>query len=63
MSVSLTTLPIYDEYLNAYRNKNNSNSSGKNSKRSLRHATHDTSELKNLYNAIQWKNRFAPLYI
>ncbi len=63
MSVSLTTLPIYDEYLNAYRNKNNSNSSGKNSKRSLRHATHDTSELKNLYNAIQWKNRFAPLYM
>ena len=63
MSVSLTTLPIYDEYLNAYRNKNNSNSSGKTSKRSLRHATHDTSELKNLYNAIQWKNRFAPLYM
>ena len=63
MSVSLTTLPIYDEYLNAYRSKNNSNSSGKNSKRSLRHATHDTSELKNLYNAIQWKNRFAPLYM
>ncbi len=29
MSVSLTTLPIYDEYLNAYRSKNNSNSSGK----------------------------------
>ena len=63
MSVSLTTLPIYDEYLNAYRNKNNAASSGKTSKRSLRHATHDTSELKNLYNAIQWKNRFAPLYL
>ncbi len=61
MSVSLTTLPIYDEYLNAYRNKNYS--SGRTSKRSLRHATHDTSELKNLYNAIQWKNRFAPLYL
>lgn len=64
MPISLTTLPIYDQYLTTYRRKADENGSGyKISKRSSRHATHKTSELQDIYSAIQWKNRFTPLYL
>lgn len=65
MPVSLTTLPIYDQYLSTYRGSDDNHGSRnyKNSKRSLRHATHNATELKDIYSAIQWKNRFAPLYL
>jgi len=62
MSISSTTMQIYDQYLTTYRNQGNNRSSRK-SKRSLRHATHDASELRNVYRTIQWNNRFAPLYM
>lgn len=62
MSISSTTMQIYDQYLTTYRNQGNNRSSRK-SKRSLRHATHDASELQNVYRTIQWNNRFAPLYM
>ena len=61
MSIS-STMQIYDQYLTTYRSQNDNRSSRK-SKRSLRHATHDASELQNVYRTIQWKNRFAPLYL
>ena len=65
MPVSLTTLPIYDQYLTTYRGSDDNHGSRnyKNSKRSLRHATHNATELRDIYSAIQWKNRFAPLYL
>ena len=64
MPVSFTTLQIYDQYLTTYRNKSNQEGyRTKNNKRSLRYAMHDPSELKNVYSSIQWKNRFAPLYL
>lgn len=63
MPVSFTTLQIYDQYLTTYRSRDNNDGYNKNNKRSLRHATHDTSELQSLYSSIQWKNRFAPLYL
>lgn len=64
MPISFTTLQMYDKYLTTYRSRDNSDGqNGQNSRRSLRYAMHDASELKNLYNSIQWKNRFAPLYL
>lgn len=65
MSVSLTTMQIYDQYLTTYRSKKDSSSSGnnRNNRRSSRQTTHNAEELKNLYNTIQWKNRFTPLYL
>lgn len=65
MAVSFTTLQIYDQYLTTYRSRdNNSNGSSKKvNKRSSRYDTHDQNELQNVYSAIQWKNRFAPLYL
>lgn len=62
MPISFTTLQIYDQYLTTYRSRDNHNSYSKN-KRSSRYATHDASELQSLYSSIQWKNRFAPLYL
>ncbi len=65
MAVSMATLQIYDHYLTTYRNKNKNsgNNQTKNSRRAARTVTHDQSELKSVYSAIQWKNRFAPLYM
>lgn len=65
MAVSFTTLQIYDQYLTTYRSRDhdNSNNNRKVNKRSTRYDTHDQSELQNVYTAIQWKNRFAPLYL
>jgi flagellar hook-associated protein 2 len=56
MPISLTTLQIFDQYLTTYRTKDNS-------RKSARFATHDTSELEDVYTNIQWKNRFAPVYL
>lgn len=63
MSVSLTALQIFDQYLTTYRSSDNYGSSSKNNRRNSRYATHDASELQNVYSTIQWKNRFAPLYL
>ena len=63
MAVSFTTLQIYDQYLTTYRSRDYDSSNRKVTKRSSRYDTHDQSELQNLYSAIQWKNRFAPLYL
>ncbi|MCD8038439.1 MAG: hypothetical protein LUE96_05070 [Lachnospiraceae bacterium] len=64
MAVSLATLQVYDQYLTTYRgNHNQSGGSKKTAKHSSRYDTHNPSELQNLYTAIQWKNRFAPLYL
>ena len=62
MPISFTTLQIYDQYLTTYRSRDN-DFDVKNSRRSSRHATHDAEELKDIYSTIQWKNRFAPLYM
>jgi flagellar hook-associated protein 2 len=63
MPISLTTLQIFDQYLTTYRTKDNSNISDSNKKKCARFATHDTSELEDVYTNIQWKNRFAPVYL
>ena len=65
MAVSFTTLQMYDQYLTTYRNRgyNSGTNNRKVTKRSSRYDTHDKSELQNVYSAIQWKNRFAPLYL
>lgn len=65
MAVSFTTLQIYDQYLTTYRSRDydSNNNNRKVNKRSSRYDTHDQSELQNVYSAIQWKNRFAPLYL
>jgi flagellar hook-associated protein 2 len=63
MPISLTTLQIFDQYLTTYRTKDNSNVSDGNKKKCARFATHDTSELEDVYTNIQWKNRFAPVYL
>lgn len=65
MAVSFTTLQIYDQYLTTYRSRDheNNNRNRKVNKRSTRYDTHNQSELQNVYSAIQWKNRFAPLYL
>lgn len=63
MPISFTTLQIYDQYLTTYRNKNGNDGYSKNSRRSSRFDTHNADELKSVYSSIQWKNRFAPLYL
>lgn len=63
MSVSMTTLQALDQYMTTYRGEDSGNTSSRNSKRNFRFAMHDASELQNLYSTIQWKNRFAPLYL
>lgn len=63
MSVSIATLQALDQYMSTYRSRDNNSSRQKNNKRSTRFAMHDASELQNLYSTIQWKNRFAPLYL
>lgn len=64
MAVSFTTLQIYDQYLTTYRSRDdNSSSNRKVNRRSSRYDMHEQSELQNVYSAIQWKNRFAPLYL
>ena len=63
MAVSFTTLQIYDQYLTTYRSRDYDSSNRKVTRRSSRYDTHDQSELQNVYSAIQWKNRFAPLYL
>ncbi len=63
MAVSLATVQVYDNYLTTYRSNNKQNNSKKTNKHSSRYDTHKPSELQNVYNAIQWKNRFAPLYL
>lgn len=64
MPITNTTLQICDQYLSSYRSKDqNDGLHIKKNKRSARYATHAPSELKDLYNSIQWKNRFSPLYL
>ncbi len=64
MAIPFSTLQMYDQYLTTYRSRdNNTTYRVKNSRRSSRHATHDAEELKDIYTTIQWKNRFAPLYM
>lgn len=63
MSVYMTTMQALDQYMNTYQSMDSYNSNRRNSKRSSRFAMHDSSELQNLYSTIQWKNRFAPLYL
>lgn len=63
MSVYMTTMQALDQYMTTYQSMDSYNSNRKNSKRSSRFAMHDSSELQNLYSTIQWKNRFAPLYL
>ena len=62
MPISFTTLQIFDQYLTTYRNKNNDNDVKK-TKSTSKYNTHNFDELKNVYTSIQWKNRFAPLYL
>ena len=63
MSVTMNTLQALDQYLTTYGSNDSSNSNRKYNKRSSRFVMHDSSELQNLYSTIQWKNRFAPLYL
>lgn len=63
MSVTMNTLQALDQYISTYGNLGQYNSNKKYNKRSSRFAMHDSSELQNLYSTIQWKNRFAPLYM
>lgn len=63
MSVTMNTLQALDQYINTYGNLDQYYSNKKYNKRSSRFAMHDSSELQNLYSTIQWKNRFAPLYM
>ena len=63
MAVSLATLQLYDQYLTTYRHKDNNKEHNRNNRRASRTVTHDQNELKSVYSAIQWKNRFAPLYL
>lgn len=52
MPMSFAALQVYNQYLTTYQ-----------SKRSSRYDTHDSDELRNHYNQIQLKNRFAPIYL
>lgn len=63
MSVTMNTLQALDQYITTYGNLDQYHSNKKYNKRSSRFAMHDSSELQNLYSTIQWKNRFAPLYM
>lgn len=63
MSVTMNTLQALDQYMTTYASSDNSNFNKKHNKRSSRFAMHDSSELQNLYSTIQWKSRFAPLYL
>jgi len=58
----MTTLQALNQYMTTYGDLG-SNSNRKYNKRSTRFSMHDSSELQNLYSTIQWKNRFAPLYL
>lgn len=53
MPFTLAAMQIYDQYLTTYRNN----------KRYSRYDIHDEKELKYLYNDIQLKNRYQPLYL
>lgn len=50
--MSFATLQVYNQYLTTYQPK-----------RSSRYDTHDSEELRNHYQKIQLKNRFAPVYL
>lgn len=63
MSVIMNNLQALDQYLSTYGSLDHSNSNKRYNKRSSRFAMHDSSELQNLYSTIQWKSRFAPLYL
>ena len=63
MSVTMNTLQALDQYMTTYASSDNSDSNRKYNRRNSRFAMHDSSELQNLYSTIQWKNRFAPLYL
>ena len=52
MPMSFAALQVYNQYLTTYQ-----------SKRSSRYDAHDSEELRNHYNQIQLKNRFAPVYL
>lgn len=59
----MNTLQALDQYMTTYASSDSFNSNRKYNKRSSRFAMHDSSELQNLYSTIQWKSRFAPLYL
>lgn len=63
MSVTMNTLQALDQYMTTYASSDSIQSNRKYNKRSSRFAMHDSSELQNLYSTIQWKSRFAPLYL
>lgn len=59
----MNTLQALDQYMTTYASSDSIKSNRKYNKRSSRFAMHDSSELQNLYSTIQWKSRFAPLYL
>lgn len=59
----MNTLQALDQYMTTYASSDSIQSNRKYNKRSSRFAMHDSSELQNLYSTIQWKSRFAPLYL
>lgn len=63
MSVTMNTIQALDQYMTTYASSDSIKSNRKYNKRSSRFAMHDSSELQNLYSTIQWKSRFAPLYL
>lgn len=63
MSVTMYTMQALDQYMTTYGSSESNSFNKKYNKRSSRFAMHDSSELQNLYSTIQWKNRFAPLYL
>ena len=63
MSVTMNTLQALDQYMATYGSQDMRDSDRKHNKRSSRFSMHDSSELQNLYSTIQWRNRFAPLYL
>lgn len=52
MPMSFAALQVYNQYLTTYQPN-----------RSSRYDTHDLEDLRNHYNKIQLKNRFAPVYL
>lgn len=59
----MNTIQALDQYMTTYASSDSIKSNRKYNKRSSRFAMHDSSELQNLYSTIQWKSRFAPLYL
>lgn len=66
MPISVSAFQIFDYYLSNYRSREKENKKENDKKsdlRSYRYDTHNYEELKNLYSAIQLRNRFSPVYL